>query len=96
VVEMPKIDVTAVQTKYPEAKAIQSPVKGTILWEYDHVDGSKEPNVGDKVKESNAMAYIQSIYGIVPIYPNFEGKVIATYPKQGDMVEKGEIIAFVN
>lgn len=96
VVEVPKIDVNAVQTRYPNAKAIQSPVKGRMLWEYDHVNGSKEPNLGDKVKEGAVMAYIQAVYGIVPVYPNFTGKVIATYPKQGDYVEKGEIIAFVD
>jgi pyruvate carboxylase subunit B len=95
VVEMPKIDISAIQAKFPDAKAIQSPAKGRMLWEYDHINGSKEPNLGEKVKEGNVMAYIQSVYGIVPIYPNFNGKVIATYPKQGDFVEKGEIIAFV-
>jgi pyruvate carboxylase subunit B len=96
VIEIPRIDISAVQAKYPNAKAVQSPAKGRILWEYDQINGSKEPNLGDKVKEGNIMAYIQSAYGIVPIYPNFNGKVIATYPKQGDVVEKGEIIAFVD
>ncbi len=95
VVEMPKIDIQLIQTKYPEAKPIQTPIKGRILWEYDNVNGSKAPNLGDKVKEGSVFAYIQSVSGIVPVYPNYNGKVLMTYPKQGDLVEKGEIIAFV-
>ena len=96
VLEVPKIDISAVQKKYPNAKAIQSPVKGRMLWEYDVVYGSREPNFGKQVEEGNVIAYIQSAYGIDPIYANFRGKVVATYPKQNDFVEKGEIIAFVD
>jgi pyruvate carboxylase subunit B len=95
VIEVPKIDVAAVQEKHPNAKAIQSSAKGQILWECDHINGSKEPNLGDQVKEGDMIAYIQSTYGVFPIYANFNGRVLVTYPKQGDFVEKGEIIAFV-
>jgi pyruvate carboxylase subunit B len=96
VVEVPKIDIATVQAQYPEAKAIQAPAKGQMLWEYDVVDTSKAPNLGDVVEEGDAVAYIQTIYGIEPVKAAFGGKVVATYPKQGDLVEKGEIIAFVN
>jgi pyruvate carboxylase subunit B len=96
VVEFPKIDIKAVQVKYPNAKAIQSPVKGRMLWEYDVEYGSKEPNFGKPVQEGNVIAYVQSAYGIDPVYSYFNGKVVATYPKQNDFVEKGEIIAFVD
>jgi len=95
VIDLPKIDVKTIQLKFPNAKPIQSPVKGRMLWEYDAIYGSKEPNIGEHVSEGNVLAYIQSAYGIDPIYSNFDGKVIATYPKQSDLVEKGEIIAFV-
>jgi pyruvate carboxylase subunit B len=95
VVEIPKIDVKEIQAKYPNAKPIQSPSKGKMLWEYDPINDSKEPNLGDKIKEGNILAYIQSPYGIVPVYSNFDGKILVTYPKQGDFIEKGEIIAFI-
>lgn len=96
VIELPKIDVKTLQAKFPNAKPIQSPVKGRMLWEYDAIYGSKEPNIGEHVTEGNVIAYIQSAYGIDPVYSNFDGKVIATYPKQSDLVEKGEIIAFLD
>jgi pyruvate carboxylase subunit B len=96
VVEVPKIDITKAQEQYPNAKAVQAPAKGQILWEYDVVDTSKAPNLGDAVSEGDAVAYIQTIYGIEPVKTAFGGKIVATYPKQGDMVEKGEILAFVD
>ncbi len=96
VIELPRIDVKTLQAKFPNAKPIQSPVKGRMLWEYDAIYGSKAPNIGEHVTEGNVIAYIQSAYGIDPVYSNFDGKVIATYPKQSDIVEKGEILAFVD
>jgi len=98
VVEVPKIDINTISINYPTAKAIQSPEKGRVIWEYDpsNNDGSKKPNFGDRIEEGDTIAYLQTVYGIVPINSNFDGKIIATYPKQGDFVEKGEIIAFVD
>jgi len=96
VVEVPKINVEAIQAEYPNAKAVQAPAKGQMLWEYDVVADSKAPNLGEKVNEDSPIGYIQTIYGIEPVNTAFGGKVVAVYPKQGDVVEKGEIIAFVN
>ncbi len=95
VVEVPKIDITTVQEQNPDAKAIQAPAKGQMLWEYDVVDTSKAPNIGDAVREGDTIGYIQTIYGIEPVKSAFAGKIVATYPKQGEVIEKGEILAFV-
>lgn len=96
IVEVPKIDITGVQAQYPNAKAIQAPAKGQMLWEYDVVDASKAPNLGDAVKEGDTVGYIQTIYGLEPVKAAFDGKIVATYPKQGEIIEKGEILAFVD
>lgn len=96
IVEVPKIDITGVQAQYPNAKAIQAPAKGQMLWEYDVVDTSKAPNLGDAVKEGDTVGYIQTIYGIEAVKSAFDGKIVATYPKQGEIIEKGEILAFVD
>jgi pyruvate carboxylase subunit B len=95
VIEMPKIDVAAVQAKYPDAKPIQAPVKGQMLWEYDGVDVSQAPNIGNSVKEGDVIGFLQTPYGVEPIKTAFSGKVIATYVQQGDWIAKGEIVAFV-
>lgn len=96
VVEVPKVDIATVQAEYPNAKAVQAPAKGQMLWEYDVVDTSKAPNLGDAVKEGDTVGYIQTIYGIEPVKAAFGGKIVATYPKQGEIIEKGEILAFVD
>lgn len=96
VVEMPSINVSEFQEKYPEAKVIQAPSRGRMIWEYDSEVVSKEPNIGEKYAEDDIVCYLQTTYGIEPIKANYPGKIIAIYKKQGDWIEKGEVIGFLN
>ena len=41
------------------------------------------------------MSYIQTYYGMEEVIPAVDGRIVAICSKQGDMVAKGEIIAFV-
>jgi hypothetical protein len=66
-----------------------------MLWEYDGVDVSQAPNIGNSVKEGDVIGFLQTPYGVEPIKTAFSGKVIATYVQQGDWIAKGEIVAFV-
>ncbi|MDP4270384.1 MAG: biotin/lipoyl-containing protein, partial [Bacteroidota bacterium] len=95
VVEVPKVDIDKVTEKFPNAKPVQSPVRGQIIWQYDILDVSKAPNIGDKVKAGEPVCYVQSTYGPEAVLAGFDGKIVATYPKQGEMVQKGEIVAFI-
>lgn len=95
VVEVPKIDISEIQAKYPNAKPIQAHGKGQLMWQYDVIDVSTPPVVGSAVKKGEPVAYLQTPYGIEPIVSGFDGTLLITYPKQGDAVAKGEIIAFV-
>jgi pyruvate carboxylase subunit B len=96
VLEMPKVDVEAVMSRYPDAKPIQSPAKGQIVWEYDRADNpSVAPAVGTEVKEGSTVCFVQAYYGLEEVKTNFTGKLVQINAKQGDRVEKGEIIAFV-
>lgn len=95
VIEMPTVDVDAVMAKHPNAKPIQSPVKGKLLWEYDLVDVSKAPNVGTAVKENKPMCFVQTYYGNEPVVSPYDGKILQINAKQGQDVQKGEILAFV-
>ena len=49
VVEMPKYDVDSIIEKYPNAKPIQAPVKGQLIWQVDVDDASTAPVVGTEV-----------------------------------------------
>jgi len=96
VVEMPHVDVDEILAKYPNAKPIQSPVKGKMLWEYDLIDSSSAPNVGTAVKENNPFCFIQTYYGNETVRSPYTGKVLRTCVKQGAEVQKGQILAFVD
>ena len=95
VVEMPKYDVEKLAEKYPKAVPVQAPVKGQIMWQYDVDDASTAPVAGTEVEAGKPMSYVQTYYGIEEIVPAVSGRIVAVCAKQGDMVVKGEIVAFV-
>ena len=95
VVEVPKYDIDTLSQKYPKAVPVQSPVKGQILWQIDVDDASTAPVTGTEVTAGKAMSYVQTYYGMEEIVPAVSGRIVAVCTKQGDMVAKGEIVAFV-
>ncbi|MBB3188641.1 oxaloacetate decarboxylase [Microbacter margulisiae] len=95
VVEVPKIDINTVLAEHPNAKPIQATVKGQVIWQYDVEDTSSAPHIGDTINENGTLCFVQAFYGPEAVKSSFNGKIIATYPKQGDLVQKDEIIAFV-
>ncbi len=95
VVEMPKVDVEKIMERFPNAKPVQSTVKGQVIWQYDLMDASSAPNIGETVVEGKTLCFVQAFYGMEEIKPSFSGKIVAICAKQGDTVAKGEIVAFV-
>ena len=95
VVEMPKFDVEKYAEKYPKAVPVQVPAKGKIVWEIDAVDTSSAPIAGTPVKAGEPCGYVQTYYGLEPIVPARNGRIVATTAKHGESVVKGEIVAFV-
>jgi pyruvate carboxylase subunit B len=84
-----------ISEKYPNAKPIVAPSKGTLLWEVDYEDKSIPPAPGTAYKENDIIAHIEAYYGIDDIINNYNGKLIDTIAKQGAKVQKGEIIGWV-
>lgn len=95
VVEVPEFELDKYVQKYPKATAIQTPVKGQMLWEVDSEDVSKAPVPGTKVKAGDVIGYVQAFYGIEEIYAPVSGRVVAVTAPQGKKVEKNEVVAFV-
>lgn len=95
VVEMPKFDVKDFAAKHPEAIPVQAPARGQLLWQVDVEDVSKAPVAGTAVKAGEAMGYVQTYYGMEELLPAEDGRVLAVTGKQGEQVEKGEIVAFI-
>lgn len=96
VVEVPKFDITIVTEKYPDAKAVHSTAKGKIIWQIDIVGDSTAPASGKSVKEGEVICRIETYYGYEEVKAPIGGKYIEVYPKQGELVQKDEIIAFIN
>ena len=95
VVEMPKFDIDALMQKYPKATPVQAPAKGQMLWQVD-VDGpSTAPTVGTAFKAGDAVGYVQTRYGMEEMPAAVDGRIVAVTAKQGDEVEKGEIVALL-
>jgi pyruvate carboxylase subunit B len=95
VIELPKIEVEKVMENHPKAQPVHAPVRGKILWSYEPYGASVAPEEGSAIKEGDALCFIQAFYGVDAVKSNFTGKIVTAYAKQGDMVEKGEIIAIV-
>ena len=95
VVEMPKFDIDALVAKFPNAKPIQSPVKGKVLWQYDVADVSTAPNIGTEFKQDKPVCYVEAYFGPMEVPAPINGRIVAITAKQGDNVEKGEILGFI-
>ena len=95
VVEMPKFDIDALVAKFPNAKPIQYPVKGKVLWQYDVADVSTAPNIGSEFKQDKPVCYVEAYFGPMEVPAPVTGRIVAITAKQGDNVEKGEILGFI-
>ena len=85
--------------KHAKADAIVAPVKGQIYWEFNG-DGEQmptvEPFIGKEYNEGDAFCYIQTPWGeIMPIPAALGGKLVEINAKQGDKIQKGDVIAYI-
>jgi pyruvate carboxylase subunit B len=96
VIEIPMFSFEEISAEYPHAKPIHAPCKGQVIWQYDMMDHSTAPFEGASIKEHDNLCYIQNYYCIEPVQSGFTGTIVGTYVKQGDYVQKGQILAFVN
>lgn len=90
-IEIPNIRLL----KHPNAEPIVAPATGRIIWELDYNEGSKEPVHGKLFRESDTICTLQTRYGMEQIESFCTGRLVGIEKKQGEMVRKGEIIAFI-
>ncbi len=95
VVEVPKVDVAALTAAHPAALPVQAPVKGQLLWQIDVDNASMAPAVGKSFKKGEAIAYIQTYYGIEAVEAATDCRLLAVCAQQGVKLEKNEVFAVV-
>ena len=83
------------QLKYPNAEPVVAPISGRIIWELDYTDRSMEPVHGKLFKESETLCTLQTRYGLEHISSFCTGRVVAVEKRQGEVVQKGEVIAYL-
>ena len=81
--------------KYPNAEPIVSTSSGRLMWELDFNEVSVEPPHGRHFKKFDLICAIQTNYGIEPIGSFCDGRIVGVEKKQGELVRKGEALAFI-
>lgn len=95
VVEVPAFDVEKVMAEHPKALAIQAVAKGKLIWQYNVADESTAPVIGTKFKEGAPVCYIQTYYGVEPVYAPKSGKLIQVDVRHNENVEINQVLCFI-
>jgi len=90
-IEIPDLRVL----KYPNAEPVVSNATGRVIWELDFNEVSVEPVHGKLVKEFDTLCTIQTNYGFENIGSFCNGRIVGVEKKQGELVRKGEVLAYV-
>lgn len=81
--------------KYPSAEPIVSPYTGRVIWELAFGETSMEPEHGKQVHEFDRVCNIQTNYGVETVGSFCDGHIIAVEKRQGQIVRKGEALAYI-
>ena len=82
--------------KHEKADPIIANARGQILYEVSVEGPSIEPNIGKKYKQDEQFCILSTPWGeIQPISVGFDGRLTELCVKQGDYVNKGDIIAYI-
>jgi len=81
------------RAKYTPVVATQ---RGQILWEIDVDSTSTEPTVGKNYTADDTFCYVMTPWGSSDsMKANFNGKIVEICVKQGERVNKGDILAYI-
>lgn len=80
---------------YPDAEPITAAASGKLLWELDFLDRSIEPVYGKLIRENDMLCAIQTRYGVEAIQGIGNARIISVTKKQGDTVNKGDTICYI-
>lgn len=83
--------------KNPNAKAVVSPCSGIVIWEISNDGESTPPPEGTKFEEEEIICYVLNHLGAnEQVKALYSGKLIDIIKRQGAIVKKGDVIAFID
>jgi len=83
--------------KRAKANPVTATVSGKVMWEYDVVDSSMAPEVGKEFKVGDTFCYVSTSFNYIQKIPsNFNGRIVEVCVRQGQYVNKGDVLAYVD
>lgn len=87
--------IDRVLAKEPDAKQVVANTNGQVIWELSVNEPSMSKPLGTSYKEGEPVCWINAFYGLEEVPALYSGKLIEVVVKQGQKVQKGDIIAFI-
>ena len=82
--------------KRAKADPVVAPDKGQVLWEVSVEGPSQPPFIGRKYQHDEVFCYLSTPWGeYEKVMTSFTGRVVEVCAKQGDTVNKGDVIAYI-
>ena len=87
--------IEAAMKREPNAVRVEAPVSGQVIWELAVNEESMAKPLGTEFPENGILCFIQTYYGQEEVRVPVAGKLVEVITKQGDKVQKGDLIAFI-
>ena len=87
--------IEAAMKREPNAVRVEAPVSGQVIWELSVNESSMAKPLGTEFAENGILCFIQTYYGQEEVRVPVAGKLVEVIAKQGDRVQKGDLIAFI-
>lgn len=91
----PEFKFNYISENHPKATPIVATASGQVIWEIDFNDHSEAPAPGTSYIEGNSICHIMASYALMPVLALTTGKLIDTCVKQGQMVQKGDVLGWI-
>ena len=87
--------IEAALKREPNAVRVEAPVSGQVIWELAVNENSMAKPLGTEFAENGIVCFIQTYYGQEEVRVPVAGKLVEVLARQGDKVQKGDLIAFI-
>ena len=87
--------IEAALKREPNAVRVEAPVSGQVIWELSVNEASMAKPLGTEFAENGILCFIQTYYGQEEVHVPMAGKLVEVLARQGDKVQKGDLIAFI-